>query len=102
MTELNFLNEMTPNELKKMVKCWVTEELKNQQKAANTEKPDKFLTVSEAAEFLGFVPITIYTKVAKGELQAFKRGKRLYFSRNALIEYIKAGQKPVYVKKERG
>jgi len=58
-----------------------------------TEEPDQLLTIHEAAEFLSLTVPTMYSKVSKGELPVMKRSKRLYFSRNELLEYLKAGRK---------
>lgn len=54
---------------------------------------EKLLTINEAADFLDLKVPTIYSKVSKGELPVMKRGKRLYFSRTELLEYLKAGRK---------
>ena len=56
-------------------------------------KPDKFLTIKEAALFLSLTVPTMYSKVSKGELPVMKRGKRLYFLQSELLEYIKGGKK---------
>ena len=97
------LNQLTISDLKSLVKSWVMETLfETQQMQTVTEKENKFLTVREAAAFLNLMPITIYKKVTEGELQAFKRGKRLYFSRDTLLKYIQDQQKPVNKEKERG
>jgi excisionase family DNA binding protein len=58
-----------------------------------TEQPEQLLTIQEAAEFLSLTVPTMYSKVSKGELPVMKRGKRLYFSRTELMEYIKEGRK---------
>lgn len=58
-----------------------------------TEKPEKLLTVQEAAQFLNLSVPTIYSKVSKRELPVMKRGKRLYFSSTELMEYVKKGRK---------
>ena len=58
-----------------------------------TEQPEQLLTIQEAAEFLSLTVPTMYSKVSKGELPVMKRGKRLYFSRTELLEYIKDGRK---------
>jgi len=58
-----------------------------------TEQPEQLLTIQEAAEFLSLTVPTIYSKVSKGELPVMKRGKRLYFSRTELLEYLKDGRK---------
>ena len=58
-----------------------------------TDQPEQLLTIQEAAEFLSLTVPTMYSKVSKGELPVMKRGKRLYFSRTELMEYIKEGRK---------
>ena len=51
------------------------------------------ITIKQAAEFLSLSVPTIYSKVSKGELPFMKVSKRLYFSREDLIAYIKSGRK---------
>ena len=58
-----------------------------------TEQVEQFLTIQEAAEFLSLTVPTMYSKVSKSELPVMKRGKRLYFSRIELLNYIKDGRK---------
>jgi len=36
---------------------------------------------------------TVYSKVSRNELPVMKRGKRLYFSKLELLEYLKGGRK---------
>ncbi|MDC6366925.1 MULTISPECIES: helix-turn-helix transcriptional regulator [Flavobacteriaceae] len=56
------------------------------------DKPRPFFTTDGLAEFLGVVKPTIYTKHSKGELPGgFKRGKRLYFDRETILNWIKEG-----------
>jgi excisionase family DNA binding protein len=62
-------------------------------KVEPTDQPEQLLTIQEAAEFLSLTVPTMYSKVSKGELPVMKRGKRLYFSRTELMEYVKAGRK---------
>jgi excisionase family DNA binding protein len=54
---------------------------------------DKLLTIEEAANFLSLAKSTLYCKVSKGELPYIKRGKRLYFSRVELSNYLQQGKK---------
>lgn len=58
-----------------------------------TEHPEQLLTIQQAAELLSLTVPTLYSKVSKSELPVMKRGKRLYFSRTELMEYIKEGRK---------
>jgi excisionase family DNA binding protein len=69
--------------------------LKNneQESKTPTDQPEQLLTIQEAAEFLSLTVPTMYSKVSKGELPVMKRGKRLYFSRTELLEYVKTGRK---------
>lgn len=52
---------------------------------------EELLNVEEAAQFLKLSIPTIYSKVSRKELPVMKRGKRLYFSKSELFEYVKAG-----------
>jgi len=56
------------------------------------ENPNQLLTVQDAANFLNLSVSTIYNKVNKRELPAMKKGRRLYFSRTELLNYIKSGK----------
>lgn len=56
------------------------------------ETEEKLLTVQAAASFLSLSVPTIYSKVSRNELPFMKRGKRLYFSQNELLEYLKRGR----------
>lgn len=58
-----------------------------------TDQPEQLLTIQKAAEFLSLTVPTMYSKVSKGELPVMKRGKRLYFSRTELLDYLKDGRK---------
>lgn len=51
------------------------------------------LTIGQAAEFLKLSVPTLYTKVSLKQIPVSKRGKRLYFSKDELSDWIKAGKK---------
>jgi len=69
-------------------------DIKHQPKWVESEKlQEKLLSVQEAAEFLNLTVPTIYSKVSKCELPVMKRSKRLYFSRDELVNYVKQGRK---------
>jgi len=59
----------------------------------STESPEQFLTIQEASQLLNLTVPTLYSKVSRRELPVMKRGKRLYFSKTELIDYIKDGRK---------
>lgn len=54
---------------------------------------DELLSISEAAKFLNLSVPTIYSKVCRKEVPVNKQGKRLYFYRSELINWIKSGRK---------
>ncbi|MDX6381250.1 MAG: hypothetical protein QOI57_2274 [Rubrobacteraceae bacterium] len=52
------------------------------------------LTTDEAAEFLGFNPVTIRLKARLGEIPGRKIGKEWRFSRRVLLEWLEEGSRP--------
>lgn len=54
---------------------------------------DELLSVSEAAKFLNLSVPTLYGKVSRQEIPVNKQGKRLYFYKAELADWIKAGRK---------
>jgi len=58
------------------------------------EQTEQLLNVQEAAKLLHLSVPTLYSKHSKNELPGVsKRGKRLYFSRTSLVEWVKQGVK---------
>ena len=65
--------------------------------AANPpEQNDQLLTVDQAATFLTLAKPTIYAMLSRGELPNMKRGKRCYFQKSDLLEYLKAGRRKTF------
>ena len=56
------------------------------------EPEDELLNVNKACDLLHLEKSTVYSKVSRGELPHMKKGKRLYFSKEALLEYIHSGR----------
>lgn len=54
---------------------------------------DELLTVQQAAELLNLSVPTLYGYTQRAEIPVCKRGKRLYFSKQSLFEWIKDGRK---------
>lgn len=61
--------------------------------AGQNQQADKLLSIDEAATFLNIKKATIYSKVSRRELPYMKQGKRLYFSKVELLDYLKSGRK---------
>lgn len=53
---------------------------------------DDLLTVDQTSKLVKLSISTIYSKVSRKEIPAFKIGKRLYFSKDEIIAWIKSGK----------
>jgi excisionase family DNA binding protein len=53
----------------------------------------EILNVEQAAEFLGFSPYTVREKARLGEIPGRKVGREWRFSREALLEWIREGER---------
>ncbi len=54
---------------------------------------DQLLTIKQAGQLINLSVATIYGLVSKSEIPVSKKGKRLYFSKLELIEWVKTGRK---------
>lgn len=60
------------------------------------ENKDELLNVGEASKLLNLSVATIYSKICKKEIPFYKKGKRVYFYKYELIEWIKLGRVKTY------
>ena len=65
----------------------------SQQQTLPYPQADELLTIKQAAEILSLSVPTIYGLVSRREIPVNKRGKRLYFSKTELTQWIKDGRK---------
>tara|TARA_B110000285_G_C15138189_1_gene628676 strand:- start:2510 stop:2845 length:336 start_codon:yes stop_codon:yes gene_type:complete len=56
------------------------------------EEPNKLLSIDQASEYLNLAKPTIYSMVSKGTIPFMKKSKRLYFSKEELLDYVKGGR----------
>jgi excisionase family DNA binding protein len=61
------------------------------------ENKDELLSVEEASKLLNLSVATIYSKVCKKEIPVNKKGKRIYFYRHELMQWIKSGRVKTYI-----
>ncbi len=67
--------------------------LNQKQEQPTPETTEDFLSIQEAAKLLHLTVPTMYSKHSRGELPGVsKRGKRLYFSKKILLEWLEAGR----------
>jgi excisionase family DNA binding protein len=64
-----------------------------QEKEQVIQQTDELLSVTQTAELLNLSVTTIYGKVSRKEIPVNKQGKRLYFYRSQLSDWIKTGKK---------
>ncbi|TXK29852.1 helix-turn-helix domain-containing protein [Pontibacter qinzhouensis] len=57
------------------------------------QERELLLNVSQAAAFLHLSVATLYTKVSGREVPFSKRGKRLYFRKSELEEWVREGRR---------
>jgi excisionase family DNA binding protein len=58
-----------------------------------TQQKKEVLTAEEAADFLGFNPVTVRQKARLGEIPGRKIGKEWRFSRRRLLEWLEEGDR---------
>ncbi|MBS1669543.1 MAG: helix-turn-helix domain-containing protein [Bacteroidetes bacterium] len=59
----------------------------------SSKEKDDLGDVTFASKITGLAIPTIYSKSSKGEIPCMKQGKKLYFSKNDLLSWIKKGSK---------
>lgn len=72
---------------------WIKSALKDMEKEHRQKTDDELMTIEDAADFLALTKPTLYSMVSRGEIPYMKRSKRLYFSREDLINYVKQGRR---------
>lgn len=102
MNKLVVLNE---DELRSLIRetlsSCLSEHLMNE-KDSDSDNSTEILTPQQAADFLGVKLSSIYKYSMDGIIPKIKRGKRLYFQRSQLIEWLKDGSVSATVKNRRG
>ena len=71
----------------------ISEKLKTSFELHGNSPEDELLTVKEASMVIKLAVPTIYGLVHKNEIPYSKRGKRLYFRKSELLEWINSGKR---------
>lgn len=61
-------------------------------KGGKPEKVDEWLTVEQAADYLSVTPATIYRRTSENSIPYTKQGKRNYFSKSELDNWLNSGK----------
>jgi excisionase family DNA binding protein len=68
-------------------------DIKHKEHPHPTPEADQFLTIQQASELLNLSVPTLYGYSQRHEIPVCKKGKRLYFSRQALTDWVRQGRK---------
>ena len=91
MSEI-IITTITKTEIQQLVESAVVKAL--HQKPYNKKNDqDAFLSVEEAASYLGLAKATLYGKCSKLLVPHFKQGKKLYFRQSELSKYLQSGKR---------
>ncbi len=85
-------SSIKPDELETLIEHSVERAIEAARRSGPDGESDELLTVEGAAHFLDCTKPTIYQKTSRGELPFMKRGKKLYFLKQDIIGYLKAGR----------
>ncbi len=89
-----FFTQLSIPEIRQLFRQELETYFETQKQSSNSlPEADTLLNIQQAAELLNLSVATCYTKVHKAELPVCKRSHRLYFSKQDLLEYVKAGRK---------
>lgn len=64
-----------------------------QEHTLKNESQEEMLNIKQAAIFLDLSIPTLYSKVCRKEIPVHKPGKRLYFQKSQLLNWIKCGER---------
>lgn len=89
------ITQITPPELETLIENSIRKVLSGQTATTPTET-DQQLTIKQAGDFLNLSVHTLYGYVHRADIPVCKRGKRLYFSKQELTDWIRAGRKKTF------
>ncbi len=90
---VSFVTSLSQDELKAFIKQSIKEVFTEERSAEGTEKmSDDLLNIEKASLFLGMAVATIYEKTSRRLIPHSKQGKKLYFSKSELRDWVRKGR----------
>lgn len=86
---------LSPLEVEKLIETTINRTIEKVVKnlpTQPTEAQKEILTITDASELLNLAKPTIYGLTSKGEIPYFKKGKKLYFKRSELLDWLNGGR----------
>ncbi|WP_159019839.1 helix-turn-helix domain-containing protein [Algibacter sp. L3A6] len=71
----------------------ISSKMRKHYDSQNSIQEDELLSIDEAAKFVKLSKATLYGLVHKKEIPYSKKGKRLYFQKSELFDWVKSGRK---------
>lgn len=71
----------------------ITENIKKALNLTNPTVEDSFLNIDETAKLINLAKPSIYGLVHQNRIPYHKKGKRLYFLKSQIIDWLKSGKK---------
>ncbi len=91
MSEI-IITSVSKNEIKQLIEKAVEKAIRD--KLNNeSEQTTNFLDFNQTAEFLGIAKATLYGKCSNLLIPHFKKGKKLYFDKAELLDWLKSGKR---------
>ena len=72
---------------------YLTEQMEQIRQMVAALQPHRLIEIDEACKITRKAKPTIYTLARKGLIPAYKRGKKLYFYEDELLQWIESGRK---------
>ena len=91
MSEI-ILTTISKKEIKQLIEGAVQKAILENQNLADDQN-SSFMDVNQAAEYLGIAKATLYGKCCNLLIPHFKKGKKLYFDKAELLDWLKSGKR---------
>ena len=91
MSEI-ILTTISKKEIKKLIEDAVQKAILENQNLVDDQN-SSFMDVNQTAEFLGIAKATLYGKCCNLLIPHFKKGKKLYFDKAELLNWLKSGKR---------
>lgn len=87
------LTSIKKEELSALIENSIRKVLAENPVSANDNPSPDFLNIEEASKFLNLAKATVYTLTSAWKIPVIKKGKRLYFTKQELMDWLKKGRK---------
>jgi len=87
------LSSMNESEIRKLVREGVLEVLYNADFKTNSKPESEYVYLDEACKLLMKSKATVYGMTSSQKIPFYKRGKKLYFKREELLQWLGQGRR---------